>query len=125
MPTRNHKLYITEFGAKGDGVTLNTHSFEKAIEIISNYFRNATLVIPKGVFLTAPFNLTSEMTLYLEEGAVLLASNDTTLWDVIEPLPSYGRGRDHNGPRFTSFIHGYNLHDVAIIGENGTIDGQG
>ncbi|KAL9995101.1 putative pectin lyase/virulence factor [Helianthus debilis subsp. tardiflorus] len=41
------------------------------------------------------------------------------------PLLSYGYGREHPGPRFGSLIHGQNLRDVVITGNNGTIDGQG
>ncbi|GFQ07711.1 v-type proton ATPase subunit a3 [Phtheirospermum japonicum] len=50
---------------------------------------------------------------------------DTEHWPLIAPLPSYGRGREHPGGRYMSFIHGDRLHDVIITGENGTIDGQG
>ncbi|XP_019242332.1 PREDICTED: probable polygalacturonase [Nicotiana attenuata] len=41
------------------------------------------------------------------------------------PLPSYGYGREHIGPRYGSLIHGQNLRDVVITGHNGTINGQG
>ncbi|KAG6605565.1 putative polygalacturonase, partial [Cucurbita argyrosperma subsp. sororia] len=50
---------------------------------------------------------------------------DSSNWPVIEPLPSYGRGRERPGGRYVSFIHGDGVHDVVITGENGTIDGQG
>ncbi|TKY59073.1 polygalacturonase protein [Spatholobus suberectus] len=43
---------------------------------------------------------------------------------VIDPLPSYGRGRDTQGGRFSCLIFGTNLTDVVITGDNGTIDGQ-
>ncbi|KAJ0106336.1 hypothetical protein Patl1_17665 [Pistacia atlantica] len=44
----------------------------------------------------------------------------------IEPLPSYGRGRDNaEGGRYSSLIFGTNLTDVVITGDNGTINGQG
>jgi polygalacturonase len=46
-------------------------------------------------------------------------------WPIIDPLPSYGRGRDKIGGRYASLIGGSNLTDVAITGNNGTIDGQG
>lgn len=55
--------------------------------------------MPKGRYLTAPFNLTSHMTLFLEKGAVIYATMKRDLWPIIPPLPSYGRGRDHSGPR--------------------------
>ncbi|CAL8129896.1 unnamed protein product [Prunus armeniaca] len=46
-------------------------------------------------------------------------------WPVVEPLPSYGRGRELPGGRHRSLIYGLNLTDVIITGDNGTIDGQG
>lgn len=33
------------------------------------------------------------------------------------PLPSYGYGREHPGPRYGSLIHGQNLKDVVITGQ--------
>ncbi|KAG0469529.1 hypothetical protein HPP92_016229, partial [Vanilla planifolia] len=44
---------------------------------------------------------------------------------LMPPLPSYGYGREHIGPRYGSLIHGQHLKDVVITGHNGTIDGQG
>ena len=44
---------------------------------------------------------------------------------MIDPLPSYGRGRDKAGGRYASLIGGSNLTDVVVTGDNGTIDGQG
>lgn len=32
------------------------------------------------------------------------------------PLPSYGYGREHPGPRYGSLIHGQNLKDIVITG---------
>lgn len=84
-----------------------------------------TLYVPKGVWLTAPFNLTSHMTLFLEQGAVIRAVQDTENWPLVEALPSYGRGRELPGGRYMSLIRGDGVQDVIITGNNGTIDGQG
>ena len=55
-------------------------------------------------------------------------------WPLIAPLPNYGRGHpDYNssvnprfwGARWAPFIDGYNLTNITIGGENGTIDGSG
>ncbi|KAJ9549823.1 hypothetical protein OSB04_022366 [Centaurea solstitialis] len=127
MVYRNDKVSITDFGGVGDGRTLNTKAFSKAIYRIKHLKRRGgtLLYIPAGVFLTESFNLTSRMTLYLAKGAVIKATQNTANWPVIAPLPSYGRGRERPGGRYMSFIHGEGLHDVIITGENGTIDGQG
>ncbi|CAK7352382.1 unnamed protein product [Dovyalis caffra] len=118
---------LTDFGAVGDGVTVNTEAFERAISAISKLGRRGggQLNVPPGRWLTAPFNLTSHMTLFLAEDAVILGIQDEKYWPLMPPLPSYGYGREHPGPRYGSLIHGQNLRDVVITGHNGTIDGQG
>uniref|UniRef100_A0A0V0IG15 Putative polygalacturonase-like n=1 Tax=Solanum chacoense TaxID=4108 RepID=A0A0V0IG15_SOLCH len=65
------------------------------------------------------------MTLFLAEGAVILGIDDEKYWPLMPPLPSYGYGREHRGPRYGSLIHGQKLKDVIITGHNGTINGQG
>jgi hypothetical protein len=42
-------------------------------------------------------------------------------WPLIAPLPSYGRGRDEPGPRYSNFIAGSNLTDVIITGMSPTL----
>ncbi|XP_019245512.1 PREDICTED: probable polygalacturonase [Nicotiana attenuata] len=124
---RKHTAVLTDFGGKGDGYTSNTEAFRRAISELSKFATDggAQLIVPPGKWLTGPFNLTSNFTLYIHQDAVILASQDEAEWDLIPPLPSYGRGRDAAGPRFISLIFGTNLTDVVITGGNGTIDGQG
>ncbi|KAL0315920.1 UNVERIFIED_CONTAM: putative polygalacturonase [Sesamum radiatum] len=118
---------LTDFGGVGDGVTLNTPAFERAMTAISKLRKTGggQLNVPPGYWLTAPFNLTSHMTLFLAEGAVILGIDDEKYWPLMPPLPSYGYGRERPGPRYGSLIHGQNLKDVVITGHNGTINGQG
>ncbi|URD91852.1 Glycosyl hydrolases family 28 [Musa troglodytarum] len=127
-PRLRAALYnLTDFGGVGDGKTLNTESFERAVEAISKLGARGggQLNVPSGLWLTAPFNLTSHMTLFLAEGAVILGIEDESYWPLMPPLPSYGYGREHRGPRYGSLIHGQNLKDIVITGHNGTINGQG
>ncbi|KAK9756904.1 hypothetical protein RND81_01G128900 [Saponaria officinalis] len=125
--TRSHTVSITEFGAVGDGRTLNTLAFQNAIFYLKSFYDKggAQLYIPPGRWLTGSINLTSYMTLFLERDAVILGSQDYDHWEIVEPLPSYGRGTDFPGWRYSSLITGYNVTDVVITGYNGTIDGQG
>ncbi|MCO5547076.1 hypothetical protein L7F22_000517 [Adiantum nelumboides] len=124
---RPHSVTITEFGAVGDGVTVNTHAFTNAIFYLNSFADKggAQLYVPAGRWLTGSFKLVSHLTLFLDKDAVILGSQDPNLWPVIEPLPSYGRGRELPGGRHMSLIYGQNLTDVIITGDNGTIDGQG
>lgn len=43
---------------------------------------------------------------------------DMSEYPLIDPLPSYGRGRDAPGGRYSSLIMGSNLTDVVITGKN-------
>ena len=65
---------LTDFGAVGDGVTVNTEAFERAVLAISKLGKKGggQLNVPPGRWLTAPFNLTSHMTLFLAEDAEIL-----------------------------------------------------
>ncbi|XP_062205703.1 probable polygalacturonase [Phragmites australis] len=126
-PRRGAWVSVASFGGAGDGRTLNTAAFARAVASIERRRApgGAMLYVPPGVWLTGPFNLTSRMTLFLARGAVIRATQDTSSWPLIEPLPSYGVGRELPGGRYVSLIHGNGLQDVVITGENGTIDGQG
>jgi polygalacturonase len=62
---------LREFGAVGDGRTVNTAAFESAIAAIAER-GGGRLTVPVGRWLTAPFNLTSHMTLFLAAGAEIL-----------------------------------------------------
>lgn len=73
---RKHVAKITEYGAVGDGKRLNTAAFAKAVADLSKHADDggAALVVPRGRWLTGPFNLTSHFTLFVDEGAEILAS---------------------------------------------------
>eukprot|EP00249_Psilotum_nudum_P009128 c21725_g2_i3 orf=23-541(-) len=80
--TRPHSVTITEFGAIGDGVTLNTHAFQNAIFYLRSFADKggAQLYVPAGRWLTGSFNLTSHLTLFLDKHAIILASEVPSLY---------------------------------------------
>ncbi|WCJ36715.1 Pectin lyase-like superfamily protein [Euphorbia peplus] len=125
---RKHSAVLTDFGGVGDGKTMNTKAFKKAMAKMSKFENDggAELIVPAGKWLTGAFNITiSHFTLFLAKDAVILASQNEADWPVIAPLPSYGKGRESDGGRYGSLISGTNLTDIVITGNNGTIDGQG
>ncbi|PKA57130.1 putative polygalacturonase [Apostasia shenzhenica] len=119
-PPRKAVFSIKEFGGIGDGRTLNTAAFRRAVERCAALggMGGAQLNVPAGRWLTGSFNMTSNFTLYLEDGAAILGSEDPKEWPLIEPLPSYGRGRERPGARHISLIHGNGLHDVILTGNS-------
>ena len=135
-PVRSKTINIMDYHAVPDGKTLNTKAVLAAISDASQYnartnnsgvnlyFPNNANTDSNNVYLTAPFNMTSSLTLTIQHGATLQATDDPTRWPVVPFLPSYGSGRDHPGPRRAPFIGGLHLSDVVITG-GGTIDGQG
>ncbi|CAI0403194.1 unnamed protein product [Linum tenue] len=73
---RKHTAVLTDFGAVGDGKTLNTKAFETAVANLSQFAADggAQLIVPAGKWLTGSFNLTSHFTLFLHKDAVILGS---------------------------------------------------
>ncbi|KAI6699850.1 hypothetical protein NL676_014174 [Syzygium grande] len=126
-PAREVVMSLRDFGGVGDGGRPETETFRRAVRHMRRFggAGGSQLNVPKGTWVTGSFNLTSNFTLFLEEGALILGSQDPNDWPIIEPLPSYGRGRERLGGRHISLIHGNGLTDVVITGNNGTIDGQG
>ena len=66
-------INIKDFGAVGDGITLNTEAINKAVDLASK--TKDTVYIPAGVFLSGTIVL-KDTSIYLESGAVLKASGN-------------------------------------------------
>ncbi|HUK81467.1 MAG TPA: glycoside hydrolase family 28 protein [Verrucomicrobiae bacterium] len=103
---------VREFGAKGDGKTLDTEAIQKALDECGRA-GGGTVQIPAGTYLCKPISLWSQTTLQLDDGAKLLATDDPADF----AIPG-------NPNSFTPFISGKKLTDVTITGK-GTIDGAG
>lgn len=88
-----------------------------------------TLYFPPGTHRVAPFNLTSN-TIMLLDDATLIAPTSMSAYRIVAPLPSYGSGRDKLPNdfmgRFGPFIGVYNATNVSITtNSSGIIDGSG
>src|SRR5579862_9888808 len=66
---------VTQFGAVGDGRTLNTRSIQTGIDKLSEA-GGGTLTFPQGVFLSGAIFIKPGVRLQLEKGAVLKGSTD-------------------------------------------------
>ena len=112
LPTIPDKTFtITDYGAVGDGKTMNTAAIQKTIDAASAA-GGGKVVVPPGKFLTAPFHLASSINLNLPAGATILFSNNRADFKLT------------TAARYEDCITAPNCHDVAITGA-GTIDGQG
>ncbi|HUL52323.1 MAG TPA: glycosyl hydrolase family 28 protein [Opitutaceae bacterium] len=122
IPDRTFTL--TDFGAIGDGHTLNTDAFKKALAAVERA-GGGRLVVSAGVFRTLSFALCSNLDLHLEAGAVIQAPDNFA--DFGLPDPASLHSQDEVRARVQTpdpLITGSHLHDVAITG-TGTIDGNG
>ncbi len=116
IPDRQVK--ITDFGGVGDGITLNTEAFAKAIDALSKQ-GGGKLVVPQGVWHTGPIVLKSNIELNLKAGAVILFAADETLYPIIE---TSFEGLDTR--RLQSPLSANGATNIAITGK-GVIDGNG
>ena len=77
---------VMHFGAVGDGVVKDTEAIRKAVAALK-FAGQGTLLFPSGKhFLTAPFNLTSHCTVFIEKGASILGSVDKDDWPRIQSI---------------------------------------
>ena len=118
-------LNVTDFGALGNGSTLNTRSIQKAIDACP---AGGTVLIPQGVFLSGALFLKSSMTLQIDKGGVLKGSDNEA--DYLPFINNRFEGWEMK--TYASLINagsmnnkgGYNIEQLCIIGE-GTISGGG
>lgn len=109
---------IISFGAKGDGVSLNTQSINKAIAS-SSQKGGGVVLVPSGLWLTGPIELKSNVNLHLKRDAILLFTDDFNQYKLVE-----GNWEGQPAWRNQSPISGTNLENIAITG-SGIIDGNG
>lgn len=119
QPMRAGDYPVSSYGAVGDGVTLNTHAIQDAIDACA-LAGGGRVVIDSGRYLSGTLVLKSHVELHLEEGAILLGS--TRIEDYPEKTTPY-RFYGDDWVR-QSLIFAYDQEDIALSGE-GTIDGQG
>jgi polygalacturonase len=116
---------IKDFGAKGDGIALDTKNINAAIDAAAQQ-GGGTVYFPAGNFLSGSIHLKSNITLFIDQGAVIIAASikDSAEYDAPE-TPINDQYQDFGHTRFhNSLIWGENLHDISIIG-SGVIWGKG
>lgn len=109
---------IKEFGAVGDGTTLNTEAFQKAINKCSEN-GSGRVIVQSGIWLTGPIVFKSNVNLHLMQGAHIQFSRNFDLYPLID---GYFEGITQ--VRCQSPLSGFNLENISISGD-GIIDGAG
>ncbi len=125
---------VRQYGATGDGKTIDTPAINRAIESAAAA-GGGTVLFPAGTYLCFSIHLKSYVHLYLDQGATILAAESpkpgestgynggtydaaepNTAWDAYQ---DYGHNHWHN-----SLLWGEDIHDFSITGP-GLIYGKG
>jgi len=125
---------VRNFGAAGDGKTLDADAVNRAIAA-AEAAGGGTVVFPPGEYLCFSIHLKSHVHLYLSEGSTIVAADSPKpgestgynggVYDAAEPktdwdaYQDYGHNHWHN-----SLLWGEGIHDLSITG-TGLIYGKG
>lgn len=119
------RLSVTDFGAVGDGKTLNTKALQSALDAAA---AGDCVYIPEGVFLTGGLTVHSDTYIYIEKGGVLQGTAD--FHDYLPKVKSRFEGIEQMCYRSLlnlgelDHAAGYNCENVILRGE-GEIRGGG
>ncbi|MBR1839478.1 MAG: glycoside hydrolase family 28 protein [Prevotella sp.] len=108
-----NEVSVADFGGTGDGVTLNTEAFHKAIDRLAE-LGGGKVTVPQGVWLTGPIDLKDNIELHVERGAMIYFTPDKRQY----------LGHSDREERVLPCIYAVKRTNIAITGE-GTIDGNG
>lgn len=117
---------VRDFGAKGNGMALDTAAINRAIETTAAA-GGGTIYFPAGNYLSFSIRLKSNITIYLDNGATILAADPAVhkgSYDLPEPnewdmYQDFGHSHWQN-----SLMWGIGIENFAIVGQ-GMIDGKG
>jgi len=103
---------VRHYGARGDGTSLDTVSFEKAVDAASSA-GGGTVFVPAGTYLTGTIRLRDNITLRLDGGATLLGTKDVAQYQSSNGTDEW----------YKALILAKGAHNVAVVG-SGTVDGN-
>src|SRR5436190_12757024 len=112
---------IRDFGAKGDGATLDTAAVQAAIDAC-NKDQGGTVLVPAGVFLIGTIEMKSNVTLHIAAQGKLLGSADGKQYRAADAIPLSGDSTLNDGN--VGLIFAVKAENFTIEGP-GIIDGQG
>ena len=115
---------VRDYGAKGDGKTLDHHAINAAIDSCVAH-GGGRVVVPAGTYLCGSIRMKSHVELHLSAGAKILAAP--------AKMKAYDEAESWEGPAYqdgghtyfkNSLIYAIGQEDVSITGR-GMIDGRG
>jgi polygalacturonase len=119
---------VRDFGALGDGKTIDSQAINDAIDAAAKA-GGGTVFFPAGVYSSYSIRLKSNISLYIDQGATILAAApfgdagydapEPNLWGDSLMYQDFGHSHWHN-----SLMWGENLENFSILGP-GVIDGRG
>lgn len=115
-----HTVNIRDFGAIGDGTTLNTIAIQAAVDSC-NKNGGGRVVIPTGTWLSGTILMKDNVELHLAHGSTLLGSKRHHDYPR-QPTPKFRSLKDIGG--FYALLYAEGVNNIAVTG-SGTIDGQG
>lgn len=115
---KKDSFLITKFGAKADGLTLNTKAINDAIDAC-NKKGGGVVVVPAGMWLTGPVVIKSNVNLHLQKGALLQFTDDKSQYPLVA-----GNWEGIGQMRNQSPLSATNATNIAVTGF-GIVDGNG
>ena len=114
----DYEVRISDFGAVSGGLFKNTDAFAKAINNV-NSKGGGRIIVPRGIWLTGPITFKSNINLHLEDGSLILFSDNFDDYPLIKT--SF---EGLHTVRCISPINAFEVENIAITG-HGIIDGNG
>jgi hypothetical protein len=112
---------VRQYGAKGDGQSLDTVAIQAAVDACTRD-GGGTVLVPAGTFVIGTVELKSDVTLHIASRAKLLGSADGKQYHAVDAIPLSGDSTLNDGN--WALLFAVNARNVTVEGP-GTIDGQG
>lgn len=112
--TGDRVFNIESYGAVGDGVTDNAEAIQSAIDDC-NKSGGGRVYVPKGLFMSSPLELKSNIDLHLGVGSKIIANPDESVYHESAFKENRGEGM--------MWLYGYNVENLTISGK-GSLDGN-
>ncbi len=112
-----------DYGAKADGITLDSPFIQKAIDACAEV-GGGTVYLPEGTYLCGTIHMKSNVHVWIDKGALILGSKNPEDFDPYETDAANEEFQDRSHSYFHhSLFHADNANDIAVTGF-GKIDMQ-